>query len=99
MSLVNETKFLYQHESRQHKYRLNKSVCNSKQKWNHNEFRCKNVKKLMIGLHVKKITYGILASVVVDIKHVKMMNIQILKVALVKNDYLVNWQQNVKMKH
>ena len=29
----------------------------------------------MIGLHVKKITYGILASVVVDIKHVKMMNI------------------------
>ena len=46
ISLVNETKFLYQHESRQHKYRLNKSVCNSKQKWNHNEFRCKNVKKI-----------------------------------------------------
>ena len=37
---VNETRFLGQHESRECKCRLNKSECNSKQKWNHNECRC-----------------------------------------------------------
>ena len=33
------TRFLVQHESC--KFGLNKSVCNSKQKWSHNECRCK----------------------------------------------------------
>ena len=41
MSRVNETRFLAQHESCECKCGLNKSVCNSKQKWNHNECRCK----------------------------------------------------------
>ena len=48
ISAVNKTRFLYQHESSDCKYRLNKSVCNSKQKWNHNEFRYKNVKNLIL---------------------------------------------------
>ena len=40
MSGVNETKILVQHESCKHKCGLNESVCNSKQKWNHDECRC-----------------------------------------------------------
>ena len=45
MSGVNETRFLVQHESRDCKCGLSKSVCNSKQKWNHNECRyeCKEL--------------------------------------------------------
>ena len=38
MSGVNETRFLVQHKC---ECRLNKSVCDSKQKWNHDEYRCK----------------------------------------------------------
>ena len=37
---VNETRFLFQHESSECKCRLNESVCKSKQKWNHNKCRC-----------------------------------------------------------
>ena len=37
MSVVNETRFLVQHESCECKCGLNESVCYSKQKWNHNE--------------------------------------------------------------
>ena len=40
MSWVYETRFLVQYESCGCKYGLNESVCNSKQKWNHNECRC-----------------------------------------------------------
>ena len=40
ISGVNETRLLVQHESCQCNGRLNKSVCNSKQKWNHNECWC-----------------------------------------------------------
>ena len=49
ISAVNKTRFLYQHESIECKYRINKSVCNSKQKWNHNEIRYKNVENLILG--------------------------------------------------
>ena len=38
---VNETRFLVQHESCESKYRLNESICNSSQKWNHDECWCK----------------------------------------------------------
>ena len=38
ISGVNETRFLVQHKC---ECRLNKSVRNSKQKWNHDEYRCK----------------------------------------------------------
>ena len=68
ISSVNETKFLYQHESSECKCRLNKIM---KQKWNHNEFRCKKVKHSTIGALVKMITYGILARMVVKINHAK----------------------------
>ena len=37
VSGVNEIRFLVQYKSRKCKCRLNESVCNSKQKWNHNE--------------------------------------------------------------
>ena len=38
--MVNETRFLVQHESGEFKCVINKNACNSKQKWNHNECRC-----------------------------------------------------------
>ena len=37
---VNETRVLVYHELCECKCRLNKSVCNSKQKWNHDECKC-----------------------------------------------------------
>ena len=37
---VNETRPLVQHELCQCKCRLNEGVCNSKQKWNHDEYWC-----------------------------------------------------------
>ena len=40
MSEANEIRFLVQHESCECKCGLDKSVCNSKQKWNNNERRC-----------------------------------------------------------
>ena len=40
MSRVNERRFLAQRKSFECKCRLNKSICKSKQKWNHNECRC-----------------------------------------------------------
>ena len=41
ISGVNETKFLVRYELCECKCGLNESVCNSKQKWNHNECQCK----------------------------------------------------------
>ena len=40
MSRMNETRFLVQHELCESKCRLNESVCNSKQKWNYDEYWC-----------------------------------------------------------
>ena len=40
MSGVNESRLLVQHELCERKCGLNKSVRNSKQKWNYDEFRC-----------------------------------------------------------
>ena len=37
---VNETSFLVQHELCQSKCRFNESVCNSRQKWSHDECWC-----------------------------------------------------------
>ena len=39
MSRVNEAIFLAQHKLRECKCGLNESACNSKQKWNHDEYR------------------------------------------------------------
>ena len=41
MSGVTGTKLLVQRELCEWKCVLNGSVCNSKQKWKHNEYRCK----------------------------------------------------------
>ena len=52
-----------------------------------------SVKNQMIGVLAKMIIYGILARVTVNvIRHVKLMNIQILEIALVQN-----WSISVKM--
>ena len=40
MSRINETRFLVQHELCESECRLNESVCNSKQKWNYDEYWC-----------------------------------------------------------
>ena len=40
MSEVNETRFLFQYESCECQCGLNGSVCNSKQKWNYEEWWC-----------------------------------------------------------
>ena len=61
---------------------LNESVCNSKQKWNHDECWCE-CKELDDWGFVKMIICGILARVIVNvIKYVKLINIQILKLLL-----------------
>ena len=43
--MVNETRILVQHESYNCKCGLNKSVCSSKKKWNHNvgRYECKEL--------------------------------------------------------
>ena len=40
ISVVNETRVLVRHQSRESKFSLNKSVCNSKEKWNQDECLC-----------------------------------------------------------
>ena len=70
ISAVSETIFLVQHESRECKYRLNGSVCNSKQKWNRDECRCES-KDLDDRVLAKKVIYGILACMIENaVKHV-----------------------------
>ena len=41
ISGVNKTRFLFQYELCECTYGLNKSVCNSNQKWSHDECWCK----------------------------------------------------------
>ena len=40
MSGANEIRFSFQHELCDSKWEFNESACNSKQKWNHDEYRC-----------------------------------------------------------
>ena len=40
MSRVNEARYVVQHESPESKCGSSESVCNSQQKWTHNECRC-----------------------------------------------------------
>ena len=40
MSEGNETRYVVQHESCECKCGLDESVCNTKQKWNHDECQC-----------------------------------------------------------
>ena len=42
MSGVNGTRFLVQHQSCEWKCRLNESIYNLKQKWNHKEYPCES---------------------------------------------------------
>ena len=84
ISGVNKAIFCVWHESGDCKCTLDKSAGNSKQKWNHDESR--SVKNEIIGILVKMILCGILAPALVDlIRHVKLTNIQILKIVDAKN--------------
>ena len=75
MSGVNKTKFLVQHESREYKYGLSETVCNSKQKWNHDECRCE-YKELDDSSSSKYHYMWILVRVILNItRHEKLANI------------------------
>ena len=85
MSRMNETRFLVQHELCESKCRLNESVCNSKQKWNYDEYWCE-FKELGDWGQCKK---GYLwnpsaCNYKSNLKHVKLMNTWILKSVLAK---------------
>ena len=83
-------RFLVQHEPCECKCELNESVCNSRQKWNHNECRseCKELDNW--GFCEKGYMWILVRMTASVIKHVKLMNIYILKIALVKHVWLVN---------
>ena len=53
---------------------LNENVCNSKQKWNHDECWCER-KELDDCISCKGVTHGIHVHVIVSVmKHVKLMS-------------------------
>ena len=99
MSVVNESRFLVQNESCQCKCGINESLCNSKQKWNHNECRCE-CKELDDSVSCKNdyMCNHRMCDCKCN-KHVKLKNIWIRKIILVKNVLLANKYQNVKMKY
>ena len=75
MSGVNEARCLVQYDLCEQICRSRENVCNSKQKWNHNELAV-NVKNYMIKILLKVIVYVILGRVIVNIrKHAKLMNV------------------------
>lgn len=74
MSRLHET-IIFLHELCECKYRFKENISNPKQQWNHvNAFV--NVKNLLIGVLVNKITCRILVVVIVSlIKSVKLVSI------------------------
>ena len=50
MSRTNETRRIEQHEVCKCKCRLDSSVCNNKQRWNHNKCRCEYKELIGIGV-------------------------------------------------
>ena len=85
MSRVKETRFLVPHQSCESKCGLNKSVCDSKQKWNHDEFwfECKELDDW--GSFKKDYIWNPSKCDCDAIRYVQLMNIQILKLVLAKN--------------
>ena len=76
--------YLVQHKLCENKWILHESVCNSKQKQNHNEC-CVSVKNQIIEVSVKMIIYEIVELMLVNaLEYVKLMNIQILQISLGK---------------
>ena len=75
MSRTNETKHIKWHETCKCKCRLDAIVCNNKQRWNKNKYRCE-CKALIIKEYVIKDLFGILVIVSVNvIKLVILVNI------------------------
>ena len=62
MSRTNETRFIEWHEKCKCKCRLAAIICNNKQKWNKNKFRCE-CKKLIDKSICDKGIFGILLIV------------------------------------
>ena len=56
----NETRFLVQHKSCEFKRTLNESVCNSQQKWNHDECSCE-CKELV--KHMNAVVFNLMSGV------------------------------------
>ena len=79
MSGVNVTRFLVQHESCKSRCVLKDSVYNSKQKQNHDQ--CQYEFKELDNWSSYKDDYVIMSV----IRHVKLMNIKILKITHAKN--------------
>ena len=89
---VNESRFLVEHDQREFECRVDASACNSNQKLDHDV----SVMIKMIGNLVKIIVFGILVPVMQNWP-LKMIYIQILKIVHVKNIYLENQYQYVKI--
>ena len=74
MSRTNETRFIEWHEACKCKCKLDEIVCNNKQRWNKNKFRCEC--KELIKEYVIKDLSGILLIVSVNVtNHVILVNI------------------------
>ena len=74
MSRTNETRFIAWHEACKCKCKLDEIVCNNKQRWNKNKFRCEC--KELIKEYVIKDLSGILLIVSVNVtNHVILVNI------------------------
>ena len=70
-----QTRLLLQHESCECKCGLNESLCNSKQKWNHNDcqYKCKELDDL--GSCINGCMWNSSACDCECMKYVKLMNI------------------------
>ena len=74
MSRTNETRFIGWREICKCKCKLDEIVCNNKQRWNKNKFRCEY--KELIKEYVIKDLFGILLIVSVNVtNHVILVNI------------------------
>ena len=98
MLRVNKTRFLIQDKLCQCKYGLSKSVCSLKK----NKIIMNvamGVKNQMIGVRVKMIICGILThAILIVMRYVKLKNIQVSKIAHVKNVSLVSKCQHMKIR-
>ena len=82
MSRTNETRFLKWHEKCECKCRLDAIVCNNKQCWNTNKFRCERKELIDNGINTTlKDLFKILVIVSVNvINHVILVNIWTMKI-------------------
>ena len=90
MLAVIETKFLVQHESCEYKCSLNENVCNSKQKQKDDECRCESRELNYCSSCKRGYPWNPSTCDCEYDKACKMVSIKILKIARVKNVFLVD---------